>query len=247
MNAKPPIPIEQWVSLVLALASHRSSNEGHREFGSRVVAYVFDDLPSQAAEDETAKSYMRQMLAEVAWAVRGFSNVRDHFAKHVDSSIAVAEETKSQAKRMLEHSPLSATSLAGKGITALVGAGGGAALMSWLPGVPLPWIALFAVIVALAVHGAIEWISKSRVEQAVKGLPEKTMASWTSDAQARYEKVVRSFVAKAAVIERSHYPEQTELDSKAIDAIVCRAFSFGVQTSEHAPSGTVDDGGGKSP
>lgn len=243
----PPLEIEQWVSLVLALASHRSSNEGHREFGSRVVAYVFDDLPSQVAGDETAKSYVRQMLAEVAWAVRGFSNVRDHFAKHVDSSIAVAEETKSQAKRMLEHSPLSATSMAGKGITALVGAGGGAALISLLPGVPLPWIAVIAVLVALGVHGAIEWVAKSMVEQAVKALPEKTMASWSSDAQPRYEKLVRSFVAKAAVIERSHYPEQTELDSKAIDAIVCRAFSFGVQTSEHAPSGTGGDGGGKSP
>lgn len=247
MNAKPPIPIEQWVSLVLALTSHRSSNEGHREFGSRLVAYVFDDLPSQVAADEMAKSYVRQMLAEVAWAVRGFSNVRDHFAKHVDSSISVAEETKLQAQRMLDHSPLSATSLAGKGITALVGAGGGAALMSLLPGIPLPWIAVIAVVAALGVHGAIEWISKSRVEQVVKALPEKTMASWTSDAQPRYEKLVRSFVAKASVIERSHYPEQTELDSKAIDAIVCRAFSFGVQTSEHAPSGTGDDADGKSP
>lgn len=243
----PPLAIEQWVSLVLALASHRSTNEGHREFGSRLVAYVFDDLPSQVAGDETAKSYVRQMLAEVAWAVRGFSNVRDHFAKHVESSIAVAEETKSQAQRMLDHSPLSATSLAGKGITALVGAGGGAALMSLLPGIPLPWIAVIAVLAALSVHGAIEWIAKSRVEHAVKALPEKTMASWTLDAQPRYEKVVRSFVAKTSVIERSHYPEQAEIDAKAIDAIVCRAFSFGVQTSEHAPSGTGDDDGGQSP
>jgi hypothetical protein len=77
-------------------------------------------------------------------------------------------------------------------------------------------------------------------------LPEKMMASWTSDAQPRYEKLVRSFVDKASVIERSHYPEQAELDSKAIDSIVCRAFSFGVQTSEHAHSGTGDDGDSKS-
>lgn len=227
MNAKPPIPIEQWVSLVLALASHRSSNEGHREFGSRVVAYVFDDLPSQVAGDETAKSYVRQMLAEVAWAVRGFSNVRDHFAKHVDSSIAAAEETKSQAKRMLENSPLSATSLAGKGITALVGAGGGAALTSLLPGLPLPWIAVFAVLGALAVHGVIEWIAKSRVVQAIGALPDKAIASWTADARPRYEKVVRSFIAKAMVIERLHYPDQTELDDATVDTIISRAFTFG--------------------
>ena len=247
MNAKPPIPIEQWVSLVLALASHRSLNEGHREFGSRIVSYVFDDLPSQVAGDETAKSYMRQMLAEVAWAVRGFSNIRDHFAKQVDSSTTAAEETKAQAKRLIEHSPLSASSLAGKGITALVGAGGGAALISWLPGVPLPWIAVFAVIAALAMHAGIEWIAQSSVDEAVRDLPGKTMASWTSDAQPRYETVIRSFVAKATVIECSHYPEQAVLESSAIDAIVCRAFSFGVRTSEQAPSGTRGDDGGKSP
>lgn len=84
----PPLQLEQWLSFVIALPSHRSSNEGHRKFGERLVKLVYDELPAQHTADPVAAAYFVHMLAEVSWAVRGFSNVRDHFQAQATAKTA---------------------------------------------------------------------------------------------------------------------------------------------------------------
>lgn len=241
MKNQPPIRLEQWVSLVLSLSSHRSQNEGHREFGARIVAFVFDELPSRHAADETARSYFDHVLAEVAWAVRGFSNVRDHYGRQVDSAAAISEERKSKAKRHLGQSPLASGSLAGKTLAVAIGAGGGAMLPSVFPDLAVPWMVVAGIVAANVAHIVIEWITAKRVEEAISELPERTLSTWSEDVQPRYERIVRAFCSKVIVIQRAHFPETAPLTEAEIDGIVQHAFGFGVQTSEHAPSGTGEE------
>jgi hypothetical protein len=223
----PPLSLEQWLSYVLALPSHRSSNEGHRAFGTRIVKLVYDEIPSQYAEDETARSYFNHMLAEVAWAVRGFSAVRDNFQRQVQVQAAHTEHEKERAKGWTELSPLRKESLGSKGLSIAVGAGGATALSRLFPSIPIGWNVATVIVLAYAVHLFLDWLQATAVKHALAKEPVKVMDAWSDDARPQYEAIARAFLEKAWAIESRFYPPSDAAESPNFEQLIQRAMAFG--------------------
>lgn len=79
--SEPPIGPEALLDLVQALGAHASDNAAQREFGVALYKQYFDELPKQCSGDETARAYLREVLAATASAVRGFSVERTTFKR----------------------------------------------------------------------------------------------------------------------------------------------------------------------
>lgn len=223
----PPLSLEQWLSFVLALPSHRSSNEGHRAFGARIIKLVYDEIPAQYAEDEIARDYFNHMLAEVAWAVRGFSAVRDSFQRHVQAHVAHTDHAKERAKGWTELSPLRKESLGSKGLSIAVGAGGATALSRTFPSIPIGWNAAAVIALAYVIHLFLDWLQASAVKRALANEPREAMETWSGDARPQYETIAQAFLQKASVIERRFYPDAEVTAAPDFEAIIERALLFG--------------------
>lgn len=222
----PPLSLEQWLSYVLALPSHRSSNEGHRSFGARIIKLVYDEIPDQYSEDATARSYFNHMLAEVAWAVRGFSAVRDSYQRHVQAHAAHTEHAKERARGWTELSPLRKESIGSKGLSIAVGAGGATALSRAFPAIPIGWNVAAVIALAYIVHLFLDWLQAAAVKRALASEPREAMETWSGDARPQYEALARAFLEKASAIERRFYPDATE-QVVDFEQIIERAMAFG--------------------
>ncbi len=223
----PPLSLEQWLSYVLALPSHRSSNEGHRAFGARIIKLVYDEIPAQYADDATARSYFNHMLAEVAWAVRGFSAVRDTFQRHVQAHAAHTEHAKERAKGWTELSPLRKESLGSKGLSIAVGAGGATALSRAFPAIPIGWNVAAVIALAYLVHLFLDWLQAEAVKRALANEPREAMETWSGDVRPQYEAIARAFLEKASVIERRFYPDAGVTAAPEFELIIEQALAFG--------------------
>lgn len=86
---KPPISSEALLDIVQALGATSSEINGQREFGQVVVKQFFEDFPQKYAEDHCARAYIKEVLAVVAAAVRGFAVERASFrtARHHHNKI----------------------------------------------------------------------------------------------------------------------------------------------------------------
>lgn len=86
---KPPISSETLLDIVQALGATSSEINGQREFGQVVVKQFFEEFPQKYAEDHCARAYIKEVLAVVAAAVRGFAVERASFrtARHHHNKI----------------------------------------------------------------------------------------------------------------------------------------------------------------
>ena len=224
-----PLNLEQWLSYVLALPSHRSSDEGHRAFGTRIVKLVYDEIPTQYANDETARRYFNHMLAEVAWAVRGFSAVRDNFQRQVQVRAANTEHAKERAKGWIELSPLRKESLGSKGLSIAVGAGGATALSHLVPSIPIGWNVALVIVIAYTVHLFLDWLQAAAVKRALAKEPREVMDAWSDDARPQYEAIARAFLEKAWAIESRFYPSGDASEAPDFEQLIRRTMAFGRQ------------------
>lgn len=76
---RPPISSETLIDIVQALGATSSEINGQREFGAAVLKQFFEELPLKYEEDHTARAYIKEVLAVVASAVRGFAVERASF------------------------------------------------------------------------------------------------------------------------------------------------------------------------
>ena len=69
------LELSEAISLILALPSHRSNNEGHSKMGEKALDFLMDykDLGS----DDNEKKFNRAMISSVLSTVRAFSIERD--------------------------------------------------------------------------------------------------------------------------------------------------------------------------
>ena len=222
-----PLSLEQWLSYVIALPSHRSLNEGHRAFGTRILKLVYDEIPAQYAEDVTARNYFNHMLAEVAWAVRGFSAVRDNFQRQVQARAAHAVHAKERAKGWSELSPLRKESLGSKGLSIAVGAGGATALSHVFPSIPIGWNVALVIVLAYAVHLFLDWLQATAVKRALAKEPREVMDAWSDVARPQYEAIARAFLEKAWAIESRFYPPSDASEAPDFEQLIQRAIEFG--------------------
>lgn len=75
----PPISPEALLDVLQALGGLTSESAPQREFALKVQKAYFEDLPAKFASDERASSYLREVLAATASAVRGFAVERTAF------------------------------------------------------------------------------------------------------------------------------------------------------------------------
>lgn len=222
----PPIGLEQWLSWVVALPSHRSNNAGHRDFGTRLVKLVFEDVPAKYDEDQTARAYFNNMLSEVAWAVRGFSNIRDSFQRNVDAFTAQGQHERTRFLGWKDDfSPLRAKSIGKQIVSLAVGAGGATKLHDVFPGIPIGWNVLVVVLIAYVAHFILDALEAILVKRSYGEEPKRAMESWSIEMQPRYRAVARAFLEKAINIEARYYPN-ADSSKTSFDEIIDRAFKF---------------------
>lgn len=76
---KPPISSETLLDIVQALGASSSEINGQREFGQVVLKQFFEEFPRKYEDDHCARAYIKEILAVVAAAVRGFAVERASF------------------------------------------------------------------------------------------------------------------------------------------------------------------------
>lgn len=234
LHREPPIPSEQWLSYVLALQSHRSSNPAQREFGTRIMELVFTQIPARFEMDPTSRAYFDSVLAEVAWAVRGLSVVRDIYQTNI-GAIEKAHNTELQRIESLRKlSPFASDSLWGKTKGSLVGIGLAAPLFAlttrWFGTAAPVWLISGAVVVALGLTGMevfLGWYIARQLSKLHTSVPGATLDTWRDKALTGYKAVATGFLSKLTLIEKRYFPESTEktLQPKDIEEVLQRAFS----------------------
>jgi hypothetical protein len=223
----PPLQLEQWLSFVVALPSHRSSNEGHRKFGERLMKLVYDDMPAQHTTDQVASAYFVHMLSEVSWAVRGFSNVRDHFQAQATAKTAQHAYRGERARDWGAFSPLAGKTLGKQLLPLFFGAGGANLLSLAFPTLPAGWNLGAAVAVALIAHASVMWLQDRAVRTALGDSPKAIIGSWTLDARPQYLAIATAFLEKAYKIEQQFYPSPSGSTPPDFEEIVKKCFVFG--------------------
>lgn len=233
---EPPIGAEQWLSYVIALQSHRSSNAGQHAFGERLMQRLFDVVPARYAEDATASAYFDNALAEVAWAVRGFSVAQDIFRTNARAEEAARQAEANHIESLRRLAPFSSDSVWGKLKGSLVGIGVFTPVIALAtqafgkaPGV---WVLASACVVAVGLL-AMELFIGAYVHRRLTALqsaaPAAVMTSWQRDAMKSYKEISRVFLLKIDGVNRHYYPPAEDgpaLTESDVDHMLARAFSL---------------------
>lgn len=249
-TTRPPIDCEQWLSLVIALQSHRSSNTGQKEFGNRLMEIVFDKLPARFDSDPVARAYFDNTLAEVAWAVRGFSVVRDIYQTNIASIEKSRQVEIARIESLRKLAPFASDSLWGKAKGAFVGIG----LALPLTGLATTWfgattpilVISAATAVAVGLVGmeiAVDGYVSGRLQALQESIPGNTLETWQTCALTGYKTIARRFLEKLAPIEARYYPAPgasrsdagTASSDDGFDKLLARAFA--VEAAFPSPHG----------
>jgi hypothetical protein len=234
----PPLDREQWLSLVLALPSHRSSNAGQHEFGTRLIGYVFERLPQRYASDPVATSYFDHVLAEVAWAMRSFSVIRDSYEGAVTVRDSARDIELDLAKSLRQLAPLTSGSLWGRAKGALIGVGLMTPLLvpasTWLqhlPYGPALGIAFVSVLGLFLMEFWVQFFVAKRLKSILGRRPSETDAIWRSTALRQYKLVAKDFIRKVVSIEEkfSYCTTNDAVSATAdesLDLMLARAFTI---------------------
>ncbi|KAA0232017.1 MAG: hypothetical protein EDM74_13945, partial [Armatimonadetes bacterium] len=165
--------------------------------------------------------------AEVAWAVRGFSAIRDNFQRQMQAHAAQADFARQRATGWAELSPLKRESLGSKGLSLIVGAGGATALSRAFPAIPIAWNVATVIALAYLVHLFLDWLQSTAVARALAQEPKATMETWSDDARPQYEAIARAFLEKGWEIERRFYPSDDSSSAPEFESVIERAMAFG--------------------
>lgn len=240
-HERVPISPEQWLSFVIALQSQRSSNQGQREFGNRLFEIVFERIPNRSLGDAVANAYFDNILAEVAWAVRGFSVVRDIYGTNVNSIEKANEIEMRRVEALQRLSPFASDSFWGKIKGALLGIGLASPLFAvtskWF-GNSAPAILITAAVVLafglVFVELGVSIYVSHKLRSLQSAMPGANLEMWRTKALAGYKSISLSFLTKIFAIERRYYPsdsvitfsEDSKGESEILDEIIGRAFSI---------------------
>ncbi|MBX3109937.1 MAG: hypothetical protein KF743_12200 [Fimbriimonadaceae bacterium] len=232
-DSSAPINPEAWLSYVMALQSLRSTNAGQHEFGARLMELVFRELPERYKHDSRSTAYFDGVLAEVAWAVRGFSVVRDIFQRNVQAQEQCREAELRHVESLRRLAPFSSDSVWGKVKGSLLGIGVAAPLIGLAVqffGATTPvWLIGGAAVIATGLL-AMEFFVAGYVHRRLKAIqaaaPEEVMTTWQIKAMAEYRLLAEVFLRKVDLVEARHYRNSSEPNLKDADVeeILTRAF-----------------------
>jgi hypothetical protein len=222
-TAHPPVDVEQWLDFIIAAASHRSSNEAHREFGQLLLDRYYVNLRDEYADDPVARAYLDNMLCAVSSAIRGFSVVRDRFTTNWRAFEEAKEREKARAERLDAFSPLKADGYwkpavgiaAGLGLVSVVLSG----LQKWIGSLPWVLVAALAVGVVVALFGMelfVDWLRNRRLARVEERFPKELYDFWREETLKGYRKVLYQFLPLAIKIREEFYPHLTTLDQDKV-------------------------------
>lgn len=217
----------------MALQSLRSTNVGQHEFGARLMELVFRELPERYRDDSRSLAYFDGVLAEVAWAVRGFSVVRDIFQRNVQAQEKCREAELRHVESLRRLAPFSSDSVWGKVKGSLLGIGVAAPLVGLAIqffGATTPVLLITSVAVIAAGLLSMEFFVGGYIHRRLKSIeaaaPEKIMTAWQTKAMAEYRCLAEVFLRKVDLVEARHYRSSAEpiLTDAEIQVILNRAF-----------------------
>lgn len=217
-----PITPEGLIDVVQAAGAQTSENPGQKEFGTLVVKKFFDDLPKEFEKDEVARSYLREVLAATASAIRAMSVERTSFK----AARARRQKVDDLRLKLLEprffFSPVEGEKA--KTLFSVLGtltpAGFGAFLATkfgheqhpylfWvIVGVTLFWFAYAEVLIAWSTV----WL-QTKVFSKMKDGHQETQEQWQKSFP-RYKKICADLLLTTARVRERFYPNDPPLLGK---------------------------------
>jgi hypothetical protein len=211
----------------------RSSNDKQQAFGERLMDIVFSELPKRHASDPCLDHYFNDVLAEVAWAIRGFSVVRDIFQSESDACKRARDIEARHIESLARLAPFSSESIWGKMKGTLVGIGISAPLLGLSTkffGASTPVVVISSmVIVTMSLVGmeliVNQYVSR-RQSRLERNAPNDVMAAWQTKALTAYKDISRSFLYKVDAIHHRHFSgeDSTKLTGDEVEQMLTRAF-----------------------
>lgn len=201
------LEISEAISLILALPSHRSNNEGHRKMGEKALDFLMEY--KDFGESENDKQFNRAMISSVMSSVRAFSVERDR----ISGVWASIREIKKRRERWIDVirnlSPFEKGNYWSRIIAILLAAG-------FTIKFPLPmtnlrfgmWTLVVLLIGLEALSKVLEIFFSTAFE---KWLPIEQQNKWKTESIATYKELVGKFIDEAIGHYRKYYPEKKEI------------------------------------
>ncbi|MBL7117228.1 MAG: hypothetical protein ISS94_00365 [Candidatus Syntrophoarchaeum sp.] len=201
------LEIPEAISLILALPSHRSNNEGHRKMGEKALEFLFEY--KELGSDEVENAFNRAMISSVLSAVRAFSVERDRIAEEWTAIEAV----KNRRERLLDIfrnlSPLSRGNYWSKILLIVFSLGYS------LKEITIGWQRVSVLTVSCIIIGIVilEILSKifefAFANYFEKKTPPEKETKWRKESMKRYKYIIEKFIEESIVLYKRFYPEST--------------------------------------
>jgi hypothetical protein len=205
------LELSEAISLILALPSHRSNNDGHRAMGTKAIEYLLEYKEVGKTDEE--KSYNRAMIASVFSAVRAFSVERDRISG-VWTSI---NQIKKRRERYLD--VVRSLSLLEKGnywsrsVSLLIAIGFSVSVpdsvTNYIETVRYGVIILICLIIGLEIVSKVFEISLSVAFE--KWLPIEKSKTWQNESMVRYKELIGKFIDEAILNFKKYFPNEENL------------------------------------
>ncbi|MCD6322914.1 MAG: hypothetical protein J7L77_07785 [Clostridiales bacterium] len=198
------LELSEAISLILALPSHRSNNEGHRKMGEKALEFLMDY--KDFGESDTDKQFNRTMISYVMSTVRAFSVERDR----ISSVWASIREVKKRRERWLDVtrnlSPFEKGNYWSRTISILLAAG-------FTIKFPLPetniQCSMWTLVGFLVGFETLSKISEILLSTTFeKWLPIEQQNRWEEESLSKYKNIVGKFIDEAVENYKKYYPEE---------------------------------------
>ena len=201
------LELSEAISLILALPSHRSNNEGHRKIGEKAIDFLMEYRDK--GETDRDKQFNRKMISSVMSTVRAFSVERDK----ISGVWASIREVKKRRERWIDVirnlSPFEKGNYWSKIIAIVLAAG-------FTVKFPLPetnikcgmWT-FIGILVALELLSKFFEILLATAFE--RWLPIEQQNKWEKESLAAYREIVGKFISEAICHYRECYPDEREI------------------------------------
>ena len=199
------LEIPDAISLILALPSHRSGNEGHRKMGEKALEFLFEY--KELGNDEVEKSFNRAMISSVLSAVRAFSVERDRIAGEWTAIESIKNRRESLLDIFRYLSPLSRKNYWSKILLIIFSLGYS------LKEIATGWQRVSILAVSCILIGIIilEVLSKTLefvfAKYFEKRTPVEKETKWRKESIKRYKYIIEKFIEESIKIYKRFYPK----------------------------------------
>jgi len=201
------LELSEAISLILALPSHRSNNEGHRKMGEKALEFLMEyrDL----GDSDNDKQFNRKMISSVMSTVRAFSVERDKISG-IWSSI---HEMKKRRERWIDVirnvSPFEKGNYWAKTIAIVLSVGFTVEFPFSETNIQSGMWTFVGILVVLEILSKISEILLSTAFE--KWLPIEQQKKWEKESLSIYRDIVGKFILESIGHYRECYPNEKKI------------------------------------